>query len=154
MLRYAKKTVLLAVTVSMVMAPLVAYYFHYFSVISPLANLVASPLIGSLLVLVTLISSFAFLLTGHYVFAPLVSLLAGLSVAFVRLMAKIPFAAVKLAAFPPAFAYSFMRVSSPIWHLGGKRRFSRCPSYRLHLLPDACPRDKGVGGNLSGCRAG
>ncbi len=125
--RYAKKTVLLAVTVSMGMAPLVAYYFHYFSVISPFANLVASPLIGSLLVLVSLISSFAFLLTGHYVFAPLVSLLAGLSVALVRLMAKIPFAAVKLAAFPPALCIFFYAGFIPYLAFGRKKTLLLLP---------------------------
>ena len=125
--RFAKKTVLLALIVSLGMAPLVAYYFHYFSVISPFANLVASPLIGSLLVLVSLISSFAFLLTGHYVFAPLVSLLAGLSVALVRLMAKIPFAAVKLAAFPPALCIFFYAGFIPYLAFGRKKTLLLLP---------------------------
>jgi competence protein ComEC len=127
MFRYAKKTVFLALIASIGTAPLVAYYFHYLSVISPFANLIASPLIGSLLVLLSLLSSFSFLMTGHYLFAPLASVLADLSVALVRLMAKIPFAAVKLAAFPPALFIFFYAGFIPYLALGRRKTLLLLP---------------------------
>ncbi len=81
-------------------APLVAYHFHYFSLVSPLSNLVAAPLIGFVVVPLALISSFAYLLTGYYIFGPLVGPATDLSLWLVRMMAKIPFADVKIHAFP------------------------------------------------------
>ena len=81
-------------------APLVAYYFHYLSVISPLANLIAAPLIGFVVIPLALISSICYLLTVVYLFAPLVSVATEVSLWTVRSMARIPSADVAVPAFP------------------------------------------------------
>jgi competence protein ComEC len=47
-------------------APLVAYQFHYASLISPLTNLVLTPVIGLLLLPLALAGSFCFLVTGLF----------------------------------------------------------------------------------------
>jgi competence protein ComEC len=73
LIRHLKQSVMLTLAASLGTAPLVAYYFHYFSVISSLANLLASPLIGFVVVSLAVVSSFSYLVTGHYLFAPLVS---------------------------------------------------------------------------------
>jgi competence protein ComEC len=88
-------------------APLVAYHFHYCSLISPVANLVAAPLIGFVVVPLALISSFAYLLTGYYIFGPLVGFSTDLSLWLVRIMAKIPFADTRIHAFPLALVVFF-----------------------------------------------
>ncbi len=88
-------------------APLVAYHFHYFSLISPLSNLIVAPLIGFIVLPLALISSFAYILTGHYLFGPLVGHVTDLSLWLVRLMARIPFADVGLPALPPALIVFF-----------------------------------------------
>lgn len=98
--RYIKNSIMLTIAATIGSAPLVAYQFHYFSVISPLSNLIVTPLICFVLVPLSLLSAFSFILTGNYIFAPLVSASADMSVVLVKLAAKIPFADIKIAAFP------------------------------------------------------
>lgn len=116
-----KSSLMLTLAASMGTFPLVAYHFHYFSVVSPLANLIAGPLIGFILVPLSMISSFSYLLSGSFIFAPLVSLSADLSVALVRLMSKIPYAAVKFPSFPRSSAYFFISSASLISFSEGQR---------------------------------
>ncbi len=104
---YVKDSVVLTIAASAGTALLVAYYFHYISVISPLSNLIIAPLIGFMLIPLSLISSFSFLATGYYVFSPLVEISADLSITLVKLMAKIPYADLKIPAFPPALCLLF-----------------------------------------------
>jgi len=88
-------------------APLVAYHFHYLSVISPFANLLVAPLIGFVVVPLALISSFLYLFTGTYLFAPIISAATTLSLWLVRGMAKIPYADVAVPAFPLVLIFLF-----------------------------------------------
>lgn len=99
-LRYIKSMTMIAVAASIGTAPLVAYHFHYFSVLSPFSNLIVTPVIGFVLIPLSLVSSFVFLATGQYILGPLVKASADISVALVRLMADIPFASVPVPAFP------------------------------------------------------
>jgi competence protein ComEC len=138
--RYVKKSVLFTLVASLGTAPLVVYHFHYLSVISPIANLIASPLIGSVLVLLSLISSFTFFTGGGFAFASLVSWVAGLSVALVKALAKVPFAEVKLSAFPPVLCLLFYAGFVPYLTFGKKKRLLFLPFLPLavyaavHLL--------------------
>jgi competence protein ComEC len=88
-------------------APLVAYYFHYLSLISPLANLLIAPLVGFVVIPLALISSFSYVLTGGYLFAPFVSAATEISLRLVRLMAGIPYADIAVPAFPLVLIFSF-----------------------------------------------
>ncbi|MEW6003064.1 MAG: DNA internalization-related competence protein ComEC/Rec2 [Nitrospirota bacterium] len=99
-LDHLKNILLLTLSASIGTAPLVANHFHYFSIISPLSNLFIAPLIGFVLIPLSVISSFLFLLTGHYLFTPFVSTLADLSIYLIRLSAEFPFADIKIPAFP------------------------------------------------------
>ncbi|MEW6107703.1 MAG: DNA internalization-related competence protein ComEC/Rec2 [Nitrospirota bacterium] len=99
-LNAVKNIIRLTVAASAGTAPLVAYHFHYFSVIAPISNLIIAPLIGFILIPLSLISSFSFLITGRYIFAPFVGISADLSVALVKFVSGIPFADVKIPAFP------------------------------------------------------
>jgi competence protein ComEC len=126
-LRFARRSLILTLAASMGTFPLVAYHFHYFSVLSPLSNLVAAPLIGFLLVPLAMISSFSYLLSGHYLFAPLVSLCADLSVAAVKVMAKIPYAALGLPSFPPVLCILFYILCVPSLFFGRIRKLLVLP---------------------------
>ncbi len=137
LLRHIRQSVLLTLAASLGTAPLVASYFHYFSLISPVANLVASPLIGFVLVGLAVLSSFIFLLTGHYLFAPLVSWTAGASVALVRLLAKIPFADVKLPAFPPVLCLMFYLGFVPYLFFERKKKWLLLPFLPLMVYAAA-----------------
>ncbi len=99
-LRILRASVLLTLAASLGTAPLVAYHFHYFSVISPLSNLLITPLIGFVLLPLSLISSFVFLFTGHYIFGSLVKIVADITVYLVRFTAEFPFSDIKIPAFP------------------------------------------------------
>ncbi|PKL52324.1 MAG: DNA internalization-related competence protein ComEC/Rec2 [Nitrospira bacterium HGW-Nitrospira-1] len=105
--RYIKNAVMLSVAASLGTAPLAAYYFHYVSLISPLSNLVVVPIIGFVLVPLSLISSFAYIFSGHYIFAMPVSVSSDLSIALVKFFASLPFAALRMPAFPPALCIFF-----------------------------------------------
>ncbi|MDI6744830.1 MAG: DNA internalization-related competence protein ComEC/Rec2 [Thermodesulfovibrionales bacterium] len=104
LLRYCsaalRASILLTLAASLGTAPLVAYHFHYFSVISPLSNLLITPLIGFVLLPLSLLSSFIFLFTGHYMFGSLVTIITDITVYLVRFMAGIPFSDIKIPAFP------------------------------------------------------
>ncbi|MBI1810978.1 MAG: DNA internalization-related competence protein ComEC/Rec2 [Nitrospirae bacterium] len=95
-----RASLLLTLAASLGTAPLVAYHFHYFSIISPLSNLLITPLIGFLLLPLSLISSFMFLFTGHYMFGSLVKTVTDITVYSVRFMAEFQFSDIKIPAFP------------------------------------------------------
>lgn len=105
--RFLKGAIMVSLAASLGTAPLVAYHFHYFSLISPLANLIATPLIGSVLVALALISSFVFLATGSYLFAPLVGSVAELSMYLVKAMSRIPHSDIRVHAFPVSLCIFF-----------------------------------------------
>lgn len=115
LIRHLKQSAMLTLAASLGTAPLVAFYFHYFSIISPLANLLASPLIGFVLVSLAVVSSFSFLVTGHNLFAPLVSWTADASVGLVRLLSKAPNSDYKLPAFPPVLWILFYLGLTPFF---------------------------------------
>ncbi len=98
--RYVKNTLLITLSASLGTAPLVAYYFHYFSLISPVSNLLVAPLIGFILIPLSVVSSFLYLFTGHFFFTPVVSAIADASIWLVKLFSNIPFASIKVAALP------------------------------------------------------
>jgi competence protein ComEC len=100
LIRHIRNALYMSLAASIGTAPLVAYYFHYFSLISPVSNLVIAPLIGFVLIPLSVISSFLFLITGHFVFTPLVSVISDISIYLVKLFSQIPFADLKIPAFP------------------------------------------------------
>ena len=142
--RHVKQSVSLTLAASLGTAPLVASYFHYFSLISPFANLIASPLIGFVLVGLAVISSFIFLLTGHYLFAPFVSWTADASVALVKLLAKAPFADVKLPAFPPVLCMAFYLGFVPYFIFGRNKKWLILPFLPLVVYASLAFFEKGA----------
>lgn len=144
LVHHVKQSVSLTLAASLGTAPLVAFYFHYFSLISPLSNLIASPLIGFVLVGLSVVSSFTFLLTGHYLFAPFVSWTADASVALVKLLAKVPFADVKLPAFPPVLCIVFYLGFIPYFFFGRKKKWLLLPFLPLAVFAALVAFEKGA----------
>ena len=99
-IRYVKSALLMTLAASIGTAPLVAYHFHYFSVISPLTNLIIAPVIGFMLIPMSVVSAFFYLISGHFVFTPFLSPAADVSIYLVTFFAKLPFADMKIPAFP------------------------------------------------------
>jgi competence protein ComEC len=104
---YLKNALLLTLSASIGTAPLVAYHFHYFSIISPVSNLFITPIIGFVLVPLSILSSFLFLITGHYIFTPVVSTVSDISISLVRFISEIPYADIKVPSFPPIIVLLF-----------------------------------------------
>lgn len=117
--RYIKEAVVLSAAATMGTAPLAAYYFHYVSLISPLSNLVVVPMVGFVLIPLSLISSFAYIFSGHYIFAPLVSAASDLTIVLVKFFADMPFAELRVPAFSPALCILFY--AGFILYLASKR---------------------------------
>jgi len=125
--RYIKNAVLLTLSASIGTAPLVAYHFHYFSIISPLSNLFIAPLIGFVLIPLSVFSSFLFLITGHYMFTPIVSAISDVSLLLVKIFSHIPFADIKIPAFPPIVVLLFY-AGFIFYFLSPENTFSPSPS--------------------------
>ena len=104
---FLRNALLLTLSASIGTAPLVAYHFHYFSIISPVSNLLITPIIGFILTPLSIISSFLFLITGHYVFTLAVSVISDVSIALVRLFSALPFSDIKVPAFPLIVVFLF-----------------------------------------------
>jgi competence protein ComEC len=119
--QYLVNSIMISLAASLGTAPLVASYFHYFSVISPLANLLVAPFIGFLLIPLAVVSSFLFLMTGHFVFAPLVSYLSDAAIYVVQLLSAVPFADIKIPASPPILAVLFYAGCLPYFLFGRKK---------------------------------
>ncbi len=121
--RYLGNALLLTLSASIGTAPLVAYHFHYFSIISPVSNLLITPLIGFTLMPLSILSSFLFLITGHYVFTPAVSAFSDMSIALIRLLSALPFSDIKVPAFPVIVVFLFY-AGFLFYFLSGKKRYA------------------------------
>lgn len=117
--RYIKEAFILSASATLGTAPLAAYYFHYFSLVSPLSNLVVVPLVGFVLIPLSLISSFAYIFSEHYIFASLVSVSSDLTIVLVKFFANMPFAELRVPAFPPVLCILFY--AGFILYLASKR---------------------------------
>jgi competence protein ComEC len=114
-------SLVVSLSASLGIAPLVAYYFHYFSIISPLANLIVTPLIGFVLVPLSLVSAFTFIFTGHYPFQTLVALASGAAIKGVGLLSAVPYADMKIPGFSPLVIVVFY-AGLVLYFRSGKRR--------------------------------
>ncbi len=125
-LKILRTSILISLAASVGTAPLVAYHFHYFSVISPLANLFITPLIGFVLLPLSLISSFVFLLTGNYPFAPLIKIISDFIVYLVMNISSLSFADIKISAFP-AIIVVFFYAGAVIYSSGKNKGEDNAP---------------------------
>ncbi|GAB4489900.1 MAG: DNA internalization-related competence protein ComEC/Rec2 [Thermodesulfovibrionales bacterium] len=96
----AKESFIVSGAATAATAPLVAYAFHYFPLLTPLSNILVTPLVGFVIVPCSVIASFVWLLTGHYPFASVISLAAEFCLWLVKLLAMVPYADLRIPAFP------------------------------------------------------
>ncbi|MCC6345933.1 MAG: DNA internalization-related competence protein ComEC/Rec2 [Nitrospirales bacterium] len=104
---YTRTSVLVSAAATLGTAPLVAYYFHYFSLVSPFTNLVITPMIGFLILPAALLSSFVYLVSGYFPFLSAIDGITRLVLAFVQQCAQWRFAEVRVPAFPGALLVVF-----------------------------------------------
>ncbi len=122
--KYLRGSLLISLAATAGTAPLVAYHFHYFSLISPLTNLVITPLIGFLILPATLFSSLMYL---AFDFFPLIPLLDKFTLSILGLIENIArwnYTDIKVPAFPIILLITFytgLLVFTAIEHLKNKQ---------------------------------
>ncbi|MCG2722640.1 MAG: ComEC/Rec2 family competence protein [Thermodesulfovibrionales bacterium] len=105
--RSLRNAAMITLAASIGTAPLVAYHFHYFSIIAPATNLLIAPLIGFLIIPLSVFSAFLFPVTGNFIFAPVLAPVTGFVLSLVKLTARIPYADIPVPAFPPVLLLLF-----------------------------------------------
>jgi competence protein ComEC len=126
LVRSVRNALLMTLAAAAGTAPLVAYHFHYLSVISPVSNLLIAPLIGFILIPMSVVASLFYLLTGHFAFSYPISIITGAGIYLVELFARIPFADIKIPAFPAVVVLLFYAGLAP--YLSRRKK-------RLLLIP-------------------
>lgn len=117
-----KNSLILSLSASLGTAPLVAYYFHYFSIISPLSNLLITPFIGFILVSLSLLSAFIFIFFSYYPLQSLIAFATEAAISGVRYFSSIPFADVKIPAFP-LIAIIIFYTGLAVYFLSGRKLY-------------------------------
>ena len=99
-IKYMRISALISLAATAGTAPLIIYYFHYLSLISPITNVVVVPVIGFVILPLSLISSFVYLIFGGF---PLVSLIDGITgfvLSTIKYIASWRFVDIKIQSFP------------------------------------------------------
>jgi competence protein ComEC len=102
LLRYSWKSIVVTLSATAGIEPLVAYYFNYSSLVSPAANLIVTPLVCMVLVPLSVAGSFLYLLTGSFPLESVTGWVAGASIYLVKGFSSIPYSSVPVPAFPSA----------------------------------------------------
>lgn len=97
----------LSLFISLGTAPLVAHYFHYLSLISPIVNIFLTPFICLIILPFALLSSFIFILTGYLPLRGILFSLTDLAILSVKSLSSLPFSAVLIGDFPRGFIVIF-----------------------------------------------
>ncbi|ODA45094.1 DNA internalization-related competence protein ComEC/Rec2 [Thermodesulfovibrio sp. N1] len=97
---YIFLSLLVSISAVLFTAPIIAYKFHYLSLISPFANISAGLLIGMILFPLNLIFIILFLITGFYPFPELIEYIAKFSFYVMHLLASFKYSAFDVPAFP------------------------------------------------------
>lgn len=106
-IRSIRNAIVISLAASVGTAPLVAYHFHALSLISPVSNLLIAPFIGFILIPLSVVSAFVFLLTGYYPLLPLIAWTADTAIKMIDMLSHVPYAQVSVPAFPPILLFLF-----------------------------------------------
>ena len=99
---YLKKSLRISLFVWLGTTPLVAYYFHYISLISPFVNITITPVICLILLPVTLFASFVYIFTGYFPLESTIGFLTDLSLGIIDYLFSLSFSAIPIENFPAA----------------------------------------------------
>ncbi len=108
---YLKRAFRMSLFVWLGTTPLVAYYFHYISLISPFVNVILTPAVGLILLPLTLFSSFVYIFTGYFPFESVISFLARSTLRTIEYLSSLPFSAISIGDFPMAILIILYAIS-------------------------------------------
>lgn len=100
LLHYCSTALKISIAATIGTAPLIAYYFNYFSVISPVTNVIIIPFIGFIILPAALIASFVFLASGVFPLQSLIDAAASFAISVITYIAEWEFIALKIPSFP------------------------------------------------------
>ncbi len=131
-LSYVTLSLLISLSASLATAPIVIYYFHYISTISPIANLTAGILIGMVLFPLNIIFVAIYLVTGYYPLAELVNTVAKVSFNLIHALSSISFSSITIPPIPLAsvviFYIGFGLILFIYYSFKSSKKFFLCPS--------------------------
>ncbi|MFZ6006833.1 MAG: DNA internalization-related competence protein ComEC/Rec2, partial [Nitrospirota bacterium] len=107
LLHYSITPLLISLAATIGTAPLVAYYFHYFSLVSPITNLIITPVIGFVVLPLSLVSSFVFLASGVFLLSSFIDAITIFVLDAIKYTAQWNFVDIKIPAFPPVLLVIF-----------------------------------------------
>ncbi len=105
--RFVASSLRISLAATLGTTPLVAFYFHYFSLVSPLTNLIITPAIGFIVLPSALASSCVFLMLGEFPLHALISGITDFILDSIKYIAQWDFVDIKIPAFPPAVLIAF-----------------------------------------------
>jgi competence protein ComEC len=97
---YIRTSLLITIAASAGTAPLIINYFHIFSVISPVTNLIIIPVVGFIILPLAFVSSFFILSFDIFPFRSLLDAVTGYILSFVHYIGRLEFVAVRVPAYP------------------------------------------------------
>jgi competence protein ComEC len=100
LLLYCSTALKISIAATIGTAMLVAYYFNYFSVISPITNLIITPFIGFIILPLALMASFVFLASNIFPFQSLIDAAASFAISAIMYIAEWEFVDIEIPAFP------------------------------------------------------
>jgi competence protein ComEC len=107
LLRYSSTALKISLAATIGTAPLVAYYFHYFSLVSPITNLIITPVIGFVILPLSLVSSFVFLISGAFPLSSFIDAITIFVLGVINYVAQWSFVDIKIPAFSPVLLVIF-----------------------------------------------
>ncbi|KJR40382.1 Competence protein ComEC/Rec2 [Candidatus Magnetoovum chiemensis] len=118
---YLKGNIILSFCIIFGTAPIVAYKFHFFSLISPAANIIIVPYTCFIFLPIALFSSYCFLIAGIFPFKSLISLLGDILLLIVKIFANLDFSFIAVKSFPLIFVLLFYAVMLLLWVYKNKK---------------------------------
>lgn len=106
-IRSLKYSLAISIAATIGTAPLVAYYFHYFSTISPLTNLIITPFIGFIILPLILFSSLIYLIADVFPFVSFIDTITLFTLDIIKEISNWDYIDIKIAAFPLIFIITF-----------------------------------------------
>ncbi|HXW69767.1 MAG TPA: ComEC/Rec2 family competence protein, partial [Dissulfurispiraceae bacterium] len=104
---YIRSSLLITSAANAGTAPLIINYFHTFSIVSPLTNLIIIPAVGFVILPLAFLSSFFFLFFNVLPFHAVLDSFTGHVLSLIYYMAGWPFISLRIPAFPPVLLIFF-----------------------------------------------
>src|SRR5208337_4346212 len=120
---YIRSSLLITIAANAGTAPLIIYFFHNFSIVSPLTNLIIIPAVGFAILPMAFLSSFFFLFFNTLPFHTVLDALTRHVLSLIYYMARWQFIAVRIPVFPPVlliFFYAGLVIFTVIIYCRGK----------------------------------